>query len=861
MNMHFITIAVTLLFAVLSGQISPAVEGNKAKPFLIHEPAYDGVDQLLVLSSRWLIIATRDIEEVAAKINELSGGEFQKMIDAWEASKPAGNPPNWTAYKGRWKVRDQYIAEAREFVGERKLSEPDFFTITSKTDSNYKKGKHASRVTKLLISLGDSKVKGWHGIDYAHYSYLEMPEPLKTGHHYTVRVGNGKSVSCLYDEKRTVSRAIKVNQLGYLPNATHKYAYIGCSLFEFGPMDCSDAKTFQVINADTGDIALEGKVTLRAKDPHFAPSRKEKDPAKRGSMYGEDVYEIDLGPLKKQGTFFISVPGIGRSWNFSHSPDVYGEAFYTATRGMYHQRCTTEIKQPYSAWPREDCHHDPVYEYDLIFSPRHVKGPDADRFDIIGGSIDTNRFTENVSGGWHDAADWDRNAAHYANVFDLLEAYEMNPAKFTDGQLNIPESGNGVPDILDEAEWGIRPWLCSMNEQGGTSGMIETWTHPEIDADVDYAFSQRTRWDSLLFAAAAAQYARLVKSFNKQDSCKYADAAVKAYAFGNNPENSLGKTTIRGKEKRGTGKAFTVNWEEKESYHWPYLIHAKLQLYALTLDEEYLDNLESIAGKAQKPLVWRFSPQDYSPWLYADIVTGPASKVLTPEFVEHWKEWYLSPIKDKEYVGRHGSDFRGGQTVLWIDSNPYRATFPRFRDTQIAWGGSDLTNPNRCLLINYIITKDPKYLNAAIVNADFMFGANPMGMSWTTGIGSVYPISIQHAPSEYDGIADPVPGITIYGISSGPVFYKFRENVWSSPQGKEKISFIGEKNKKRPLWRRYMSHPSYNTVRCEFTIHETMASTILTCAALMPEGWMPSEDLMHRQPTPQKQLYGYWYLP
>ena len=76
-----------------------------------------------------------------------------------------------------------------------------------------------------------------------------MPSPLRSGCSYTIALGNGKKVTFLYDEMRTVSRAIKVNQVGYLPDAPRKYAYLGCHLNEHGPMDLSQVRRFQVDSA------------------------------------------------------------------------------------------------------------------------------------------------------------------------------------------------------------------------------------------------------------------------------------------------------------------------------------------------------------------------------------------------------------------------------------------------------------------------------------------------------------------------------------------------------------------------------------------------------------------------------------
>src|SRR5690606_35762721 len=171
--------------------------------------------------------------------------------------------------------------------------------------------------------------------------------------------------------------------------------------------------------------------------------------------------------------------------------------------------------------------------------------------------------------------------------------------------------------------------------------------------------------------------------------------------------------------------------------------------------------------------------------------------------------------------------------VARLDEMPYAITWPRRQDFWMAWGASMMMNFNRSLMIAYHLTGDAKYRDAAVANADFMLGANPMGMSWTTGLGFVYPIDIQHGMSEDDGIVDPVPGITIYGITGGPIYHQFRDTVWQSKAGDQTVEFISHESQRvPPLWRRWMVHPLVATAQNEFTIHETIAGTVFTMAVL-----------------------------
>src|SRR5205085_5544627 len=106
-------------------------------------------------------------------------------------------------------------------------------------------------------------------------------------------------------------------------------------------------------------------------------------------------------------------------------------------------------------------------------------------------------------GGWHDAGNYDMYVPSTApSAQSLLLAFEWNPAAFPDKQLNIPESGNGIPDILDETKWGLI-WVLSMQEPGGAFRHREAVmeSSPEVPADKD----RTVRWVAGPSTAATAK--------------------------------------------------------------------------------------------------------------------------------------------------------------------------------------------------------------------------------------------------------------------------------------------------------------------------------------------------------------------
>lgn len=828
-------------------QLSP-LPADREGMFPVAIPEYTGqVKQLHLLNNRWLALGLYDLPEVFTKMDELSGGKLSKANQDWKAGEDKGQP-DWGAWIAFPKLQKEFTVPAREALGERLLDSTNSFVVTSADDKDYAKPRRPARATHTYISLGGNRVAGLPPVDYGHYCYLELPEALKSGKTYTVSVPGRGEARFTYDEKRLVSRAIKVNQAGYRPDAPLKMAYLGAFAYEFGPIPFDDAKEFKVVDAQSGKEVFSGPVVLRERNPRFTPKNKDDDPAKRPVMYGEDVYEIDLTGLKDAGNFFITIPGVGRSWTFRHAPDAYGEAFYIAARLFYHQRAATALEQPYTFWTRpKSSMHDTICEGNYVAFPQQADGPkDFPIFDAVGGTMDKTRWTTNVVGGWYDAADWDRNQAHYSAVFDMLRAYQSAPGRFTDGQLNLPESGDGIPDLLNEVQWGLECWRRSQNESGGVSGFIESSSHTGYDeTNLPYAFSMRTRWSSLIYAAAAAQFSRLVKPFDAKRADLYKESALRAWSFGTNPSNSLGKITLHAKANRGKGAEYTREWEETDKIVAPYRVHAALELNRLTGDPAYIENIGELATQGTGPFQWRFSHRDFSAWIYADLALDP-EKRLPEDVVQKWRSSYSASAD---------------ALVNQMTNMPYRQTWPRSMDFWAAWGASVVVNFNRCLFIAEQLTGDPKYREARILNTDFMLGANPLGMSWTTGLGFVYPIDIQHANSEDDGFMDPVPGITIYGITGGPgMHHKARGFAWDCTGPDDKpVSFLKEVNRAIPFYRAWSAHPHENVGQCEFTVHETCAAMLFSTATLLGDGWKPSEELKKRAPRQEKYLFGYWY--
>lgn len=836
--------------------------------FPIQIPTYDGVEQLLPINNRWMIVATSNLDEVSAEIGRLvkadpawASYDFlaaqQKWLDGIAADKP-----DWVLRKAQIDAPvAKYAGKARQNIGELNMANTNYYTITSPDDPAYKSPQIPTRVARFMASMGDEVYPGFNP-NYALYSYVEMPAPLVDGKTYTITLQNGKSVTFTYDELTLVSRAIKVNQVGYI-NDAKKYAYAGAFLQDIGPLDLSQ-HTFSVVNVSNGQAVFSGPVTLRSANPRFAPATGQ-DANTRPFVSGENIYEMDFSALTTGGTYFITIPGVGRSWPFAIDKNVYSQAFYTAIRGMFHQRCGIELKLPYTPWKRVKCHSTPVYECQNIpfyFEPL-LNPPNWAVFDVVGGTMDKTKVTADATGGWHDAGDWDKNIRHYANALDMLALMDMKPTLFADRQLNLPESGDGIPDILNEVEYGLLVWKKSMNTKGGVSGFLETSTHPELDdPKFPFAFALRTRWSSLLFSAAASWYAHLVKPFNSSKSTEWQDLAIKAYNFGMDPKNSLGTLNIPAKTNRGTGTPYTITFTENDFFNKPFAAAAKLRLFILTGDKAYVDGVEQLLADIAKgttyngtkiiltPGSWPFSIRDSSLSLFLCVQHPDVATVLKPETISTWKNYYIK-LADT-YAALNDKEF-------------YRRSRNLYDDAKMAWGTDVMTNHAKALLFAHYFTQDNKYKQAALYNIDYMLGANATGMSWTTGIGYSYPVPIHHRVSEDDGIFDPVPGIAIYGPTDNNLT-PF-DTMWlpKDPAGKP-IQFLKASQYTNglvvlPRLRNWVPHPTLRVEQNEFTIWETMSSGIFAYGYLMNDGWRAPTWVVNRKPRDPRVLFGQWYLP
>jgi hypothetical protein len=287
-------------------------------------------------------------------------------------------------------------------------------------------------------------------------------------------------------DKEKAFPAIKVNQLGFREDS-EKYAYV--SGFE-DELTASVGTKFQVKKVSDDTVVYNGELSLV----------KDYDPDS-----GERVLKAVFTDLKQPGNYYITVnaDGIVKSPKFAIENSVYKPLLTDAARYFYYQRSGTDLTEPYCTdFPRKD--RTPLDKTAIFDSNSSV--------------------TRDVSKGWFDAGDLGKYVSTGAGtLINLFWSYEMFPETYSDNQFNIPESGNGVPDILDESRWELE-WILKMQDtqSGGFYARVQSDDDGKItkriikdkeDTTTNIRPTEDTAWAAAALAHASIVYAKYDSAF------------------------------------------------------------------------------------------------------------------------------------------------------------------------------------------------------------------------------------------------------------------------------------------------------------------------------------------------------------
>lgn len=351
-------------------------------------------------------------------------------------------------------------------------------------------------------------------------------------------------------------------------------------------------------------------------------------------------------------------------------------------------------------------------------------------------------------GGHHDAGDYNPRS-HLDVAQTLMDAYEIAPRKFSDGQLNIPEKGNGIPDILDEAMWALRLWMglqlpngsvCDGTESNGDPNFVQT---AELDVLGDYAYAPDAA-GSFAFAGAMAQAARIWRSLGRQQEAgDFLTRARRAYewAAANPPKGNLAPG------------AYSNAYLSPKAY-------AAAEMLLTTGEKRFRDDFAASAVWAKKAdadlEVYQLYDQSRAAWAYARCTPAVADPALIK----------ASCNAITRYV----------DTFIQYDGKMAYA-FLRHPWSPITWGTGAQLHWAIPATWAYSLTGDEKYRSWILRSCDNTLGANPLNRSYIVGIGTRTVRAPLHN-SRYSHFGEVVDGMQVNGPFERGDGYNFVETAY-----------------------------------------------------------------------------------
>ena len=491
--------------------------------------------------------------------------------------------------------------------------------------------------------------------------------------------------------------AIKVNQLGYLPLASKQAV-----------TPHPKASSFQVVDAASGRPVLRGQL---GEPMLWKPSM-------------ERVRVADFSSLQKPGRYRIKVPGAALSDPFTIGAGAYRALNSAALKGYYFNRSGSALAARHAGrYARAAGHPD-----DNVLV--HASAASATRPE---GTVIASPK------GWYDAGDYNKYIASSAiSTYTLLAAFEHFPAYFKH-DIGIPESGNAMPDILDEARWNLE-WMLSMQDPAD-GGVYHKLTNKRFDAMVMPAHAMKepryvvgkSTAATLGFAATMAAASRVFKPYDLPLSQRMMTAAHAAWKWAAaNPARYF-----KNPPDVVTGEYGDEKVDDERTW-------AAAELYISSGDDSYYSALTAQPTEAKVP-AW-------------DDVRALAWMSLAHHRTR------LTPAADQALIANRIEALAAILRRQW-QASAYRVAM---QEADFVWGSNAVVlNQSMMLLQAYRLSAHADNLKAAQAGLDYVLGRNATGYSFVTGFGARPSLHPHHRPSQADRIAAPVPGFLTGGPQPG----------------------------------------------------------------------------------------------
>lgn len=520
---------------------------------------------------------------------------------------------------------------------------------------------------------------------------------------------------------------IKVNQVGY-GVGEDKIAVIEPQV---------KAKSF-VLKDIKGRKVWSGKAIASIKSPFNDKVRRQVD---FSSITAPGIYTLHAGKQSQQVII-------------SNNP--YKDVAAAALKAFYLQRTAMPIDEKYAgAYARPMAHPD----------NRVIVHPSAASASRPAGTVISS------PGGWYDAGDYNKYIVNSAfTIGMMLQAYQLNKDYFDAMDVNIPESGNGMADLLDEIMYNIK-WMLTMQdpEDGGvyhklTTPNFEGFVMPKECVQPRYVVQKSTQ-AALDFAATMALAARIYSQYPSYDTfCLEAVAAAeRAYAWAVKNPNVLYDQP--GNNEKYEPDVFTGMYDDTKTgdeFFW-----AATELYLTTRQNSYLAQAKLfMPAKYVMPTWGDVSGLGVHQWLNQEILKTRDAQTMSV---------YINKVKEslQEFCNANLSA---------LSQSCYHSVFGN-NESDFVWGSNSEMCAGRgiALMYEYALSGNVQYRGAAITTLDHLFGRNATGYCYVTGFGTQRVMNPHQRLSAADGVEDPMPGFLAGGANSGKQDAEFVPAYAQSP--------------------------------------------------------------------------------
>lgn len=464
---------------------------------------------------------------------------------------------------------------------------PANWVIKSSADSNYGTSGQTVAAAWRKTKINGTEEVQFVGSDWTyeftneHFIILRLPSSMVQGASYTLEINpNTESdtevVDFSFDFLTTKSAAVHVNTIGYSNSNSIKAADLYMWLGNSGARDYSSfvGNKVYLVNVVDEQATEVGAVSFW---------RNSNAEVINFDLIQSPVWNVDFTGFNTPGTYRLAVEGVGCSDEFEIKQDIYFEPFKVSTQGFYYMRIGEEAnantgnslcvpRQPQFIPDQDPTGFKVVLTTLNPFDPEW--GDNWDNPDYFASFAQPGSpENPNAIGGHSDARDWDRHLNHATIIWDLLLPYILTDGTLSDDDLGIAESGNGIPDILDEARNEVDFFLSIRDQDGGYSwGLSNPQGGIGSNSIIYQAGSNAfSAWTNAVNCAIMAQAFRIQGNTTLENF--YRDEAITAYNFANNAADPMldnvwnfGLAYLKGRDLKMTAAAYLYNLTGNSTY-------------------------------------------------------------------------------------------------------------------------------------------------------------------------------------------------------------------------------------------------------------------------------------------------------